>query len=206
MAYVDLNPVRAGLAEHVEEIRDTSIFDRLQENSAEALADYLRPVMAGIDGRSTDADPAPGAVVAVGSHSPGSTATPALGATAGEPLPDGDPKTGLREPRCPAGTGQPEAEPPAATGGDEDEDEAGDEPARPRRPRPAITLANYVELVHAMAAAETAPSATASDKVRRWLARTKVVRKRQRAHGTEPALRKWIADRTLQLRETPLPA
>ena len=60
MAYVDLNPVRAGLAEHVEEIRDTSIFDRLQENSAEALADYLRPVMAGIDGRSTDADPAPG--------------------------------------------------------------------------------------------------------------------------------------------------
>ena len=37
MAYVDLNPVRAELAERIEEIRDTSIRVRLLENSAEAL-------------------------------------------------------------------------------------------------------------------------------------------------------------------------
>ena len=43
MAYVDLNPVRAKLANRIEEIRDTSIGERLQVNSAEALADYLRP-------------------------------------------------------------------------------------------------------------------------------------------------------------------
>ena len=38
MAYVDLNPVRAGIAARIEECRDTSIVDRLQRNSAEALA------------------------------------------------------------------------------------------------------------------------------------------------------------------------
>ena len=53
MAYVDLNPVRAELAERIEEIRYTSIYERLQENSAEALTNYLRPVLSGIDLRST---------------------------------------------------------------------------------------------------------------------------------------------------------
>jgi len=40
----------------------------------------------------------------------------------------------------------------------------------------------------------------------RWLARTTVLRKRKRAFGDEPALRRWRADRTMQFRETPLPA
>ena len=58
MAYIDLNPVRAKLAKRIEEIRDTSIGERLQVNSAEALADYLRPVLSGLDDRSPAADPA----------------------------------------------------------------------------------------------------------------------------------------------------
>ena len=49
MAYVDLNPVRAELAERIEGIRDTSICERLLENSVEALEDYLRPVLSGLD-------------------------------------------------------------------------------------------------------------------------------------------------------------
>ena len=63
MAYVDLNPARAELAERIEEIRDTSICDRLLENSAEALEDYLRPVLSGLDGRPADAPPSVVAVV-----------------------------------------------------------------------------------------------------------------------------------------------
>ena len=59
MAYVDLNPVRAELAERIEEIRDTSICDRLQVNSAEALTDYLRPVVSGLDGGSAAAESPP---------------------------------------------------------------------------------------------------------------------------------------------------
>ena len=49
MAYVDLNPVRAGLAERIEACADTSIAERLQDNSAEALAAYLAPVVSGLD-------------------------------------------------------------------------------------------------------------------------------------------------------------
>ena len=49
MVYVDLNPVRAGLAERIEDIRDSSIGERLRENSAEALEAYLRPVVSGLD-------------------------------------------------------------------------------------------------------------------------------------------------------------
>ena len=48
MAYVDLNPVRAGIAERIEECRDTSIAERLKENSAEALEEYLAPLVSGL--------------------------------------------------------------------------------------------------------------------------------------------------------------
>ena len=47
------------------------------------------------------------------------------------------------------------------------------------------------------------PSGTAPDRLGRWLARTKALRKRQRAYGSGAALRYWIADRAMQLRETP---
>ena len=77
---------------------------------------------------------------------------------------------------------------------------------RPRLPRPHVTLAQYIELLRAMVEMETARSGDAPDGVRRWLARTRALRKRQRAYGSESALRNWIADRALQLRETPLPA
>lgn len=48
MAYVDLNPVRAKIADRLEQCRDTSIGERLRENSAAALEDYLRPIASGI--------------------------------------------------------------------------------------------------------------------------------------------------------------
>ena len=49
MAYVDLNPVRAGIAERIEACAHTSIAERLQENSAAALAAYLAPLVSGLD-------------------------------------------------------------------------------------------------------------------------------------------------------------
>lgn len=51
MTYVDLDPVRAQLAERIESVRHTLISERLRANSAEALAAYLkyvRPVRTGI--------------------------------------------------------------------------------------------------------------------------------------------------------------
>ena len=73
MAYVDLNPVRAELAERIEEIRDTSIRERLQVNSAEALADYLQPVVSGLDGWAPQPESSSVAVVAVESQVDGET-------------------------------------------------------------------------------------------------------------------------------------
>ena len=68
MAYVDLNPVRAGIAERIEQCRHTSIAERVQENSAEALQAYLAPLMSGLAERgskpaerasTTELDPKP---------------------------------------------------------------------------------------------------------------------------------------------------
>ena len=211
MAYVDLNPVRARLADRIGEIRDTSISERLLENSAEALADYLRPVLSGLDPRPMEPDASP-SVAAADAPSPAGPAEKAgpreAGAgsasdgDAGEPVPERRGEAGGGETGTDGGeTGTEPAEPPQESGS------GGDRPGRtPRRPRPHLTLAEYVELVLAMVAAETARSAHPPDRVGRWLARTKILRKRQRAFGSESALRRWTADRAMQFRETPLPA
>ena len=49
MAYVDLNPVRAELVREVEACENTSLTMRTQQNTAEALAEYLAPVMTGLE-------------------------------------------------------------------------------------------------------------------------------------------------------------
>ena len=49
MAYVDLDLGRTGIAERIEACRDTSIAERLKENSAHALEAYLVPLVSGLD-------------------------------------------------------------------------------------------------------------------------------------------------------------
>ena len=206
MAYVDLNPVRAQLAKRIEAVRDTSIGERLQVNSAEALADYLRPVVSGLDGWSAAADPPPPAAVSVEARVDGETVTFDLAdAASGRPSEGGREEAAQEDPRH-AGTEAPEAESPETQSGPEPAPEETD-PGRPRRrPPPHFTLAEYVDLVRAMAEAEAGRPADRPDGVSRWLARTTVLSKRQRAFGDGPALRRWLADRTMQFRETPLPA
>ena len=205
MAYVDLNPVRAELAKRIEDIRDTSIRDRLLENSAEALEDYLRPVLSGIDGRPTDVPP--GVVTVAGPAVAAPTEAPAPPEATPEP-PDGGVEGPDPEHPGDADTEAGDAA-DAETAGTSPESDPAPADVRGRRarlPRPHVTLAQYVELLRAMVEMETARSGDAPDGVRRWLARTRALRKRQRAYGSESALRNWIADRALQLRETPLPA
>ena len=206
MAYVDLNPVRAELARRVEEIRDTSIQERLQVNSAEALADYLRPVVSGLDGWSAAAGSPPAAVVSVEAWVDGETVTFDLATVASGSPSETDQDEATLEDSCHVETEAPEAESPDETSSAEpDPEEAG--PERPRRrPHPHFTLAEYIDLVRAMAEADAGRSADRQDGVGRWLARTTVLRKRQRGFGDRPALRRWLADRTMQFRETPLPA
>ena len=223
MAYVDLNPVRAKLAKRIEDIRDTSIGERLVENSAEALEDYLRPLLSGLGGPPADAPP--GVVVAESPSVIAPTEVLVAREAAPEP-PDGGVEGPDPEHAGNADTGAADSDTETADEDTEtaDEDtEAADagtagtspdgEPApagvrgrRPRLPFPHVTLAQYIELVRAMVEVETARSGDAPDGVRRWLARTKSLGKRQRAYGSESALRHWTADRSLQLRENPLPA
>ena len=205
MAYVDLNPVRAELAERIEAIRDTSIADRLQVNSAEALAAYLRPVLSGLDGRLREPDASPNVLAVAGSSAAAPTETPVPQEDASGHQPHG----GVEEPdpehpsaaEAEAADSTPSGPSPERKPGPADRRER-----RPKLPRPGITLAQYIELVRAMAEAENSRSGNTPDRLRRWLARTKALRKRQRAYGSESALRQWTADRALQPRETPLPA
>ena len=221
MAYVDLNPVRAELAERIETTRDTSILERLQVNSAEALADYLRPVVSGLDGWSAAAEPAPVAVVAVEAHVDGETATFDLEQVASESPSEPDRENATQEDPChvekeasEAESGAPAAESdaPAAestgasSGPEPSPEEAGPGRSR-RRPPPHFTLQEYIDLVRAMAESEDAGRpAECPGGLSRWLARMTVLRKPQRAFGDEAALKRWLADRTMQFRETPLPA
>lgn len=55
MAYVDLNPVRAGIAKNIRECEHTSIHRRLQgfENTQARLDDVVRPLVSGLGRRRT---------------------------------------------------------------------------------------------------------------------------------------------------------
>ena len=125
---------------------------------------------------------------------------------------EGEPEEAAQEDPRQAGTEAPVAESgaPAAESTEEStgpEPGPAEEPGRPRRrPPPHFTLAEYVDLVGAMAAADAGRSADRPDGVSRWLARTTVLRRRRRAFGDGPTLRQWLADRTMRFRETPLPA
>ena len=61
MAYIDLNPVRAKLANRLSECRDASIGERLRINRVQALDEFLAPLASGLDdaqdlgGRTSDA-------------------------------------------------------------------------------------------------------------------------------------------------------
>ena len=284
MAYIDLNPVRAKLAKRIGDIRDASIAARLQVNSAEALADYLRPVVSGIEahapagalpppdeplawrigdileasapeqfeaedaaapadhpapvvpGLGMDAPVAAGAPPPTGQPMAAPEPNPDRPAMAGDAAPsdappDAEPSASVPVPACsgapsadesrtasedspgraaeenPADTGNG-APPPPANGPDGrrggEDSRAGGE--RCRRPFPGITLAAYIELVRGLVEVETGRAAETPGRIREWLARTKILRKKQRAFGPEPVLRRWLDDRALQFRETPLPA
>lgn len=123
MVYVDLNPVRAGQVRSLIECQDTSVGERLRENDAAALEEYVGPLVSGLQ------------------DSEGAT------------------KTLLH-----------------------------------------VTRAVHVRLLEEVVAAETGES-EAPDRVARWMARMSSLRKRQRAYGSRELLRKWTADRGMQLRE-----
>ncbi len=85
MAYVDLNPVRAGIAERIEACRETSVAERLKENSAAALEAYLAPLVSGL---GADGDEVPASAQAP-SGTPASGGMPVAGVPAARsrPLP-----------------------------------------------------------------------------------------------------------------------
>ena len=64
-------------------------------------------------------------------------------------------------------------------------------------------LAGTTEQLGAMA---TDGAVAPPNRVGEWMARTRMLNKRQRAFGTEASLRQWTTSRGLQLRESPLPA
>ena len=198
--------MRAELARRIEEVRDTSIGERLQVNSAEAMAHYLRPVVSGLDGWAPPAESSPVAVVAVESQVDGETVTFDLADVA----PGARPTASRRRPS----RGIP----------------AMSKPKRPKRnpprnhPPPNRVPRRRGPEVRAGGRVPTSPWPSTStwcgpwrrrtpggrwtvrDGVTRRLAQTTVLRKRQRAFGDGPAPRRWLADRTMLFRETPLPA
>ena len=206
MAYVDLNPIRAELAERIEAIEHTSIAERLQENSAEALAAYLRPVVSGLDAFEVDREaswsPEGGREVTSdeGASAPHISASIA---TATEPHADDDVRVEehATAPAIAEETGSSDSQTARLPKHRPDA-----KPRHRRRPLPAITLAEYIEVVRRMAEAETRPRVEPANHITVWMARTKSLRKRQRAYGTQESLQQWSADRGLQLREVPLPA
>lgn len=165
MAYVDLNPVRAGIAARIEACRHTSIAERLQENSAEALEAYLAPLASGLgDGPAAE-------IPAAAAQAPASDEALASGAPAG-PVPVAEAHAVAESPQR----------------------------------RPPISLRDYIDMVRGMAEATVASPRPRPDRVAAWLARMAVLGKRQRAYGSKDSLARWIGQRGLQFRETPLPA
>ena len=206
MAYIDLNPVRAELADRIEAIKDASITERLQVNSAEALEDYLRPVLSGLDdyvvgSRTT---PSPCEVTAGGKQYIEHDAD-ACTASANN-SPEANAEDGVREPDPQPFTDDDET---LASGSTEEvtapDDGKGIRSRRKRSPPPAIRLTDYIDILRGMIDAERRGTVVPPNRVAEWLARTKVLKRRQRAYGNEAALRQWTAERGLRLREAALP-
>ena len=63
MAYVDLNPIRAKLADRLSECQDASIGERLRVNRAQALDEFLAPLASGLGDAQNSGD---GALSAAG--------------------------------------------------------------------------------------------------------------------------------------------
>ncbi len=206
MAYVDLNPVRAELADRIEAIQHTSIAERLLENSAQALEDYLRPVASGLEDFMADSgatrEPQESREEPRYSEASGHTYAVSPAVTCAQ---DTDDRQGVAD-------RQPGRESEVATGESRgctataESDAKGVSGLRRRRlPRPAVTLVDYIDLLRAMIDAERAPAVKPTDRVAQWLARTKVLKRPQRAYGTEASLRQWLTDRGLRFREVSLP-
>ncbi len=200
MAYIDLNPVRAELADRIEAITDTSIAERLQVNSAEALDEYLRPVLSGLDdyvvgGSTTWSSPEvpDGTEHCIDEYADTHIASASEEDEAGALQPQ--PATGDAE-MPPTGSIQGVAAPDCGN---------GNRSRRKRSPPPAIRLVDYIDILRGMVDAEQISTVVPPNRVAEWLARTKVLKRRQRAYGNEAALRNWTADRGLRLREVALP-
>ena len=225
MAYIDLNPVRAGLARRIEDIRDCSIHERLQTNSAEALEAYLQPVVSGLapfpEAAARPGPPATGGrrashpeaadPRAYAGQAPGSAAA----AERQEPAamrPDRDVAAPNPTLRASDGLQQETAEdtrtPASESSGTvaRPTDDAPTTSPAENLPPPGVAVADYIGLLRGIAEAELGNAARPSNRVGEWVARTQSLKKRQRAYGTTPALRKWALDRNLQPRESPLPA
>ena len=67
MAYVDLNPVRAKIAQHIEQCHQTSIVKRLQvlENDPARLEQVLAPITAGVRGDGGESESGQGVLSAL---------------------------------------------------------------------------------------------------------------------------------------------
>ena len=166
-------------------------------------------MLSGLDRPPMEHDASPSVVAVVGPPVGASAEAPVPQEAASENQRNADVEEPDPEPTYDAEAGAADATPAEEASPEQEADPGtrrGRPPVRPRLPRPHVTLAQYIELLRAMVEMETARSGDAPDGVRRWLARTRALRKRQRAYGSESALRNWIADRALQLRETPLPA
>ena len=164
-----------------------------------------RHLLVDLDHPPMERDASTSVVAAVGSPVVASTDTPVPQDAASERQPDADVEGPDPEHPDHSEAGAAHAS-PAETSQVREPDPADRRERRAKLPRPHVTLAEYIDLVRAMAGAENARSGNAPDRVGRWLARTKALGKRQRAYGSESALRQWIADRALRPRETPLPA
>ncbi len=87
MAYVDLNPVRAGIAARIEACRETSVAERLKENSAAALEAYLAPLVSGLDDSAGNEVGEASAPAPSGAAPESATVPAAATAAADRPLP-----------------------------------------------------------------------------------------------------------------------
>lgn len=72
-------------------------------------------------------------------------------------------------------------------------------------PYPSMRQGEYLAMLREMASATAAPRGHRSGRVEAWLARTAVLGRRQRAHGSRELLADWLSRRGLRFRETPLP-
>ena len=192
MTYIDLNPVRAGIADTLEQCAHTAALHRLNvvKNTPERLEQAIAPIASGLASETNPEGASDILATAAAAEVDGEPVEPTETEVTADATSDTDTVTETSD------TDKNAAPPPTAS------------PSTSPYLRPRLTEKMYQQHLRDIIRAERPPpgeAGPAPPDVLLWMARLRTLGKPQRAHGGAEALDDWLSARRFRPLEASLP-